>query len=100
MGAVPGRSTKSLSGAKMTDLRPPEQPRISHTDERLRSYPADRAVAVAIVIAAVLLWARDWGPVWLQVSVAVLAFLGAISATYTTARDLFAKLKTWTNENE
>ena len=84
----------------MSDLRPPEQPRTSPTEERLQSYSSDRVAAVAIVMLAVLMWTQNWGPLWLQVILGVVGFVTTVSAMFEAARDLFAKLKVWEKERE
>lgn len=77
-----------------------EHLRTSHADERLQSYPSDRWVPWAIIVFAVLLWANNFGPLWLQLLFAVLGFVCGISVIWTTGRDLYAKLRNWEQEKD
>ena len=86
-------------------VEPLQQPtqehlRVSHTDERLRTFATDRWVPLGIVVFAAILWGANFGPLWLQVTFAVLGFIGAVWTVWEAARDLNAKLKLWQNEKE
>jgi hypothetical protein len=78
----------------------PEHLRVHHTDERLRTSATDRWVPLGIVVFAAILWGANFGPWWLQLTFAVLGFIGAVQVIWETARGLNAKLKSWQSENE
>ena len=77
-----------------------EHLRANHTDERLRSYRTDRLVPGAIAVFATILWAVNFGPLWLQVAFGIVGIFGAFATIRQTCRDLFAKLKRWKSESD
>ena len=79
---------------------PDEQLRTRHAEERLRTFPTDRWVALAIVAFAAIVWGANFGPVWLPVAFAVLGFIATMGTIWDAARGLFAKLKQWECEKE